>query len=114
MGESSRVKDMYLKGVKEFIRFAKKNLGSNEFSCPCKRCRNGKCWTFKIVELNFVQWGFVDGYVFWKFHGEKEFPFVPEQQECQETISSESDPMSRPRLNDLIDDTYGFHVLQTD
>lgn len=36
MGESSRVGDVYLKGVNEFIRFAKKNLSSDEFSCPCK------------------------------------------------------------------------------
>ena len=77
MGESSRVTDVYLQGIREFIIFAKKNLNSDEFSCSCKRCRHGKCLHCKTIELHLVQWGFVEGYVFWKFHGEREFPFVP-------------------------------------
>ena len=76
MGKLNRVGDVNLQGVREFIRFAKKNLSSDKFSCPCKRCKNGKCLDCKMVELHLVQWGFVDDYVFWKFHGERKFPFV--------------------------------------
>lgn len=56
----------------------------------------------------------MDGYVFWKFHGEREFPFVPKQLPTKETVGAKSDPISRLRLNELIDDAFGFHVLQTD
>ena len=44
----------------------------------------------------------------------KDSPFVPEQLECLETIGAKNDPLSRPRLNDLIYDAYGFHVFQSD
>ena len=77
MGEVNRVGDVHVKGVRDFVKYAKRNLEREEISCPCVRCRNGKCLRWTEVELHLVKWGMQQDYTFWKFHGEREVPYNP-------------------------------------
>ena len=86
MGEVNKVGGVHIKGVKDFVKYAKRNLKREEISCPCARCRNGKCLKGTEVELHLLKWGMQQDYMFWKFHGEKEFPYIPEQLPTKETI----------------------------
>ena len=71
MGEVNRVGDVYVKGVKDFVKYAKRNLKGEDISCPCVRCRNCKCLKWTDVELHLIKWGMQEDYVSWKFHGER-------------------------------------------
>jgi len=79
MGEVNNKIAVYVRGVKEFVKYAKRNLKSDLIPCPCIRCRNGKNVNGGEVELHLVKWGMQQDYVFWGFHGERECPFVLEQ-----------------------------------
>ena len=42
MGEVNNKIGVYVRGVKEFVKYAKRNLKSDLIPCPCIRCRNVK------------------------------------------------------------------------
>jgi len=78
MGESNTLTDVYVKGVSEFMKYAKKNVQSERIACPCTQCRNGKRLELDDVELHLLRWGMWVNYKVWNFHGEREVPFVLE------------------------------------
>ena len=51
-------------------------------------------------------------YMFWKFHGEKEFSHIPEQVTGKEPIQVKDNQLTYLRLNDFINDTYKVHAMQ--
>ena len=110
MGVNHRISSVYVEGVREFIKYARRSLKSNELPCPCNRCDNGRCLNFEEIEYHLIKWGIVEHYKVWIFHGEREFPFVPEQPE--RAMQVEHDHSSHPRLNELINDSFGVHELQ--
>ncbi|XP_026396467.1 uncharacterized protein LOC113291111 [Papaver somniferum] len=62
----------YIQGVRSFIEFVKNNGGqSTMFSCPCKRCNNGK-GSLPLGEISYhlLKHGIVSSYKMWRFHGE--------------------------------------------
>jgi hypothetical protein len=67
---------------------------------------------FEEVELHLVKWGIVQDYKSWNFHGERDFPFVPEQLQEIETVLVENEPSTHPILNDLVNDAYGIRESQ--
>ena len=48
MGENNNIMgDVYVAGVKEFLKYARQNLGDDLISCPCTHCRMVKMFTRK-------------------------------------------------------------------
>ncbi|XP_026458607.1 uncharacterized protein LOC113359141 [Papaver somniferum] len=62
----------YRQGVKSFIEFAKNNGGgSHLFSCPCRRCMNGKgLVVLSEISLHLLKHGMHELYTSWRYHGE--------------------------------------------
>ena len=113
MGENSnRLGDVYVTGVREFVKYARRNLGDDLISCPCTHCRNGKNCHWEEVEVHLIKWGMQQDYLLWKYHGEIKIPFIPDQIPVNEPFHKEGDPQRHSTLNDLIHDAYGLHVNQ--
>ncbi|XP_026440115.1 uncharacterized protein LOC113338938 [Papaver somniferum] len=68
----NRKSEEYIQGVRSFIEFVKNNGGqSTMFSCPCKRCNNGKgSLTLGEISYHLFKHGIVSSYKMWCFHGE--------------------------------------------
>ncbi|CAL5327739.1 unnamed protein product [Camellia sinensis] len=61
----------YQQGVKSFIDFATKNLGSqDDIRCPCVDCLNGTKHSRKVVWLHLIRRGIACSYRTWVHHGE--------------------------------------------
>ena len=112
MGESCRVGQVYVNGVKDFVNYATKNLETDIIPCPCNRCKNGKRLKGVDVKVHLFHWGMQADYTFWHFHGEREFKYIPEEILVNETVHTNGDPLVHARLNDLINDTYEVHAAQ--
>ncbi|CAH1440680.1 unnamed protein product [Lactuca virosa] len=74
MYKASRFSELYIEGVRTFIRVAEANRvnkGNESISCPCKLCKNIK--TFNCtgeIEYHLLQNGFVPNYTCLSRHGE--------------------------------------------
>ncbi|KAL3498314.1 hypothetical protein ACH5RR_041046 [Cinchona calisaya] len=61
----------YLKGVNDFIEFAKQNMGDERMiHCPCKKCMNSSRGTLREVKSHLKHPGIDKSYTFWVHHGE--------------------------------------------
>ena len=72
MTKKDRVGVVYLKGIQDFINFAKKHdvQGLTTLPCPCTICQNRKWWTDKIVKNHLVRNGIYHKYTVWALHSE--------------------------------------------
>ena len=68
----SRVDVVYLKGIQDFIDFAKKHdvQGLTTLPYPGTICRNRKGWIDKTVTNHLVRNGIDHKYTVWALHGE--------------------------------------------
>lgn len=115
MGETNRMGDVFRRGANEFVKYAKRCHNDEEFPCPCARCKNGKVFEWKTVELHLLRSGMQDSYRFWSFHGELKVLFVPEQPSQQPSTSRidvEGDDVDHNMLEDLVDDAYGVYEAE--
>ena len=70
-GMKGSIKEHFVNGVHEFIRFVKSNNGNNvDIRCPCAKCKHLKHWKADVVEVHLYKFGFVPNYYLWDRHGE--------------------------------------------
>ena len=115
MGETNRMGDVFRRGANEFVKYAKRCRNDEEFPCTCARCKNGKVYEWKTVELHLLRSGMQDSYRFWSFHGELKVPFVPDQPSQHPStsrIDEEGDDVDHNMLEDLVDDAYGVYEAE--
>jgi len=73
--EDGYVSTEFIKGVEEFVNFAKsqpKWMDGNKIKCPCnqRKCRNTVFRDQETVTSHLLTKGFVPGYYEWTLHGE--------------------------------------------
>ncbi|CAH9094712.1 unnamed protein product [Cuscuta europaea] len=76
-GEKRGIRDEFLKGIEQFIKFAleqKNFMDGDKIRCPCTKCKNLKFKDSDDVAWDLYKKGFVDNYYNWTAHGE---PFDP-------------------------------------
>ena len=111
MGKGNKISDVYVHGVREFLNFTRRSLGSEILPCPCTHCTNGKWFHFEEIELHLIKWGMEDHYKYRYFHMERVFVFVSEQLPARGNVQLEDCPSAYLRLNNLIDDAYIVYGL---
>lgn len=76
MYKISRLSPTFMVEVSKFINTAKKNALKEKLKgihCPCSHCKNERVWIqADEVKPPLVRWGFVEGYMMWIIHGERE------------------------------------------
>ncbi|XP_076912869.1 uncharacterized protein LOC143571294 [Bidens hawaiensis] len=74
MYKALRQSEIYVKGVKSFLRVAeahRTNKGSRSICCPCSKCQNFKyCNDTNEIETHLFENGFKPRYHCWSRHGE--------------------------------------------
>ena len=114
MTEKDRVGVVYLKGIQDFIDFAKKHVqGLTTLPCPCTICRNRKRWIDKIVKNHLVRNGIDQKYTVWALHGENSSKKLIECLPVEQEENMEARGLG---LENLVDSFYGVqdkHHLDT-
>ena len=55
-----------------FLNVAEANKRNGLMCCPCRQCRNEKCYSSsRKLHVHLIQYGFMDSYNCWTKHGEK-------------------------------------------
>jgi len=67
-------KDVFLKGVDEFVSYAceETNLSNGKIRCPCCKCKNIKFFHFEEIKVHLYKKGFIPEYWYWTCHGESD------------------------------------------
>ncbi|CAI0396796.1 unnamed protein product [Linum tenue] len=66
--EPNRFSEKFLKGLYNFILFAKASARDGRFACPCQKCVNMQRFSPGVVSSHILQNGFSPGYTDWIFH----------------------------------------------
>ncbi|GAB2278105.1 hypothetical protein Dimus_012803 [Dionaea muscipula] len=107
----------YKEGVKSFIAFACKNLGSNvEIRCPCVDCVNSKKMKSNVVELHLIRRGIDPSYKTWLHHGEpvlRRLTCVLDDDGHNQTESG-GDAGNDDQLHDMLQEIYMCGGLDDD
>jgi len=107
---TSRISDVYEKGVEDFFEFAKRNrAGRNgRYYCPCVNCVNLKGLDIELIREHVLCDGFLKNYTTWTWHGEVlDLPYASEQDQCEHSKLYSEDCM-----DDMIRDIGGESVHQ--
>jgi len=69
---TSRISDVYKKGVEDFLQYAKRNATviNGTYYCPCVNCVNGKRLDIELVREHVLCDGFLNNYTSWTWEGE--------------------------------------------
>ncbi|KAF6153634.1 hypothetical protein GIB67_027501, partial [Kingdonia uniflora] len=96
----------YLCGVRSFIAFAKANLKSNDFSCPCAKGQNkrGQITSAQVCH-HLVLKGIDQSYTNWYFHGE---PIENNDANLENYGATCDHPHDVPNMLDLVDHAFGY------
>jgi len=71
MGETNLITNNHVKDIREFIKYAFKNLKSDKIPCLCTRCMNEKYKSLEDFELHLIKWGICKDYKIWTYHVKK-------------------------------------------
>ena len=107
---TSRVSDVYEKGVEDVLELAKRNGEGRHgrYYCPCVNCVNLKRLDIELIREHVLCDGFLKNYTTWTWHGEVlELPYASEQDQCEH-----SKLYSEDYMNDMIRDIGGESVHQ--
>ncbi|KAJ6843061.1 uncharacterized protein M6B38_299950 [Iris pallida] len=107
----------YIKGVQQFVNFAKENtVGQTQFPCPCQHWKNSKGHIdLDEISLHLLKNGMHQSYVVWKHHGEKARDFggnIPIMANLIEEPPIEESNFHR--LEDLVNDVYNIHTKEAE
>src|SRR5688572_30720346 len=58
----------FMRGLEEFLDFARKNSMSSQFRCPCKKCKNCCYKEPNEIREHLMRKGFVENYYEWEYH----------------------------------------------
>ncbi|KAL9668333.1 hypothetical protein QQ045_002713 [Rhodiola kirilowii] len=110
--------DTFMLGVTNFIETAiARGELPTEMRCPCKQCKNKKCYVTGTVENHLYRSGFTQNYYNWTYHGEQrvdeEYAPTMNQQPLQLPITQEEpDPPfdhMDSRYTDMVQDVAGYN-----
>lgn len=119
------ISDQYLRGVDEFIDFAKSKpdfLSGDRIRCPCVRCKNCLYQVTDDIRFHLYSRGFMDNYRVWVAQGETlvtNAPVIgdlPSGIDCESAGGSDSlgrDETEQP-YRDMIYDALGQENMDTD
>ena len=72
MYAADRRNNEFTKGLLSFLNVAEANKRNGLMCCPCRQCRNEKCYSSsRKLHVHLIQYGFMDSYNCWTKHGEK-------------------------------------------
>ena len=72
MYDSDRRTSEFTTPLHSFLNVAEANKRNGLMCCPCRQCRNEKCYSSsRKLHVHLIQYGFMDSYNCWTKHGEK-------------------------------------------
>ncbi|CAM8908372.1 unnamed protein product [Rhodiola kirilowii] len=116
--ELERSDTRYIRGIVQFVDFAKQNGGTSHI-CPCRKCLliRGRITT-KEMFIHLINNGMMNGYHTWTSHGEESAepsPYMLRQQWLAERYGETSSGVKNHQSNpteDIIRDSFPFQYMQ--
>ncbi|CAM8996507.1 unnamed protein product [Rhodiola kirilowii] len=116
--ELERSDTRYIRGIVQFVDFAKQNGGTSHI-CPCRKCLliRGRITT-KEMFIHLINNGMMNGYHTWTSHGEESAepsPYMLRQQWLAERYGETSSGVKNHQSNsteDIIRDAFPFQYMQ--
>jgi hypothetical protein len=109
----------YIKGVDEFIDFAKQDMLDNirgNLCCLCKHCKNEKRYcTNDVLRSHLIKHGFMKDYKCWDKHGEErineaEMRDLYLEREVPTSVEEDYDDVNEADILGFTNDDIEFHV----
>nr|QIA97906.1 hypothetical protein AP_R.00g000060-v1.0.a3 [Amaranthus palmeri] len=111
--DKPRNTEAYIKGIYEFIEFAKKGLQNGKIICPCNKCQvdRKKLLPLDDVERHILFKGFYKEYKEWIFHG----PLSVAENVCNQIgipfeVSNDSEVIGQDDISGLLRDALGVNI----
>ncbi|KAJ0463346.1 putative Transposase-associated domain-containing protein [Helianthus annuus] len=105
MYKTSHTSNIYIEGVRSFIKAAEANRvnkGNRLICCPCEQCKNFQSYNAEDIEFHLLQNGFMPRYTCWSRHGES----LLDWSTSSTRLHINDDHLNEPNDDDYNNDSY--------